>query len=233
MCYSIEKLRSKPRRRGVALWGVAGLLGLIVSGGAVWWRANRVNPSACPYRWRLFLALPRPFVTRARLREVLAPEPGERVLEVGVGTGYYALHTARWLEPGGTLEILDAQPEMLDHATLRAREFGVSNVLPTLGDARALPYPDGSFDAVYLVATLGEVSDKKDALRELARALAPGGSLMVGEAFPDPHMVPFADLGSLAETAGLRFERRVGGKLGYLARFRAPDPAEHGDSPCR
>lgn len=233
MCYFIEKLQSEPRRRGVALWGVAGLLGLIVSGGTVWWRANRANPEACPYRWRLFLELPRPSITRARLRDMLAPEPGEQVLEVGVGTGYYALHAARWLEPGGALEILDAQPKMLDHATLRARERGVSNVLPTLGDAQALPYPDGSLDAAYLVATLGEIPDKGDALRELARVLAPGGRLVVGEALPDPHMVPFADLGSLAETAGLRFERRVGGKLGYLARFRAPNPAEHGESPCR
>jgi ubiquinone/menaquinone biosynthesis C-methylase UbiE len=45
---------------------------------------------------------------------MLDPESGERVLEVGAGTGYYSLHVARWVEPGGALDVLDIQQEMLD-----------------------------------------------------------------------------------------------------------------------
>jgi hypothetical protein len=44
---------------------------------------------------------------------------------------------------------------------------------------------------------------------------------VVGEVFPDPHMVRFGDLRERAEEAGLRFERRLGGRLAYLARFTA------------
>src|SRR3712207_4284708 len=89
------------------------LTGLLVLGGGASLLAyvvrQRKDPSACPYGPRFSLALPRPFLTRSRLRAILSPEPGEGVLEVGPGTGYYSLHAARWLEPGGTLEVLDIQ----------------------------------------------------------------------------------------------------------------------------
>jgi ubiquinone/menaquinone biosynthesis C-methylase UbiE len=208
------------RKRPTAL--VAG--GLVLAGGAglaAYVVRQRRNPSACPYGQRFSLDLPHPSVTRPRLREVLAPEPGQRVLEVGPGTGYYALHAARWLEPGGTLEVLDIQQEMLDHTMRRARALGVPNVVPTQGDARALPYPAGRFDAAYLVATLGEVPDKGRALAELRRVLKRGGRLVVGEVLLDPHRVSLGELRALADAAGLEHERTLEGALGYFAAFRA------------
>ena len=207
-----RRLRGQARARA-ALAGAAAL------GYALWWRKN---PSACPYGLRFFVELPHPFITRARLREVLAARPGDRVLEIGPGTGYYALHTARWIEPGGRLDVLDLQQEMLDHVARRAREAGIGNVVPARGDAQALPYPDGSFDAAYLTVVLGEVPDQEQALRELGRVLKPGGRFVVGEVFPDFHMVPFGSLRERAGAAGLSFERRVGGPLGYFASFRVP-----------
>ncbi len=149
------------------------------------------------------------------------PKLGERVLEVGPGTGYYALDVAGWLGPGGTLDVLDLQREMLDHVLRRARERSIANVAATQGDAQSLPYPDNSFDAAYLTAVLGEVPDQERALRELRRVLKPGGHLVVGEVFPDFHIVPFGSLRERAERAGLVFERRLGGPLGYFARFSA------------
>ena len=197
---------------------VAGIVGAALLGTVFWWRRH---PSACPYGLRFSLELPHPFLTRSRLREILAPRPGERLLEVGPGTGYHALHVARWLEPGGALDILDVQQEMLDNTMRRARELGISNVVPTHGDARELPYPDDTFDAAYLNFVLGEVSDQDAALRELRRVLKPGGRLVVGEALPDPHMVKVDRLREKAEAAGLSFERRLGMPFGYYARLIA------------
>jgi ubiquinone/menaquinone biosynthesis C-methylase UbiE len=85
----------------------------------------------------------------------------------------------------------------------------------------ALPYPDSTFDAAYMTVTLGEILDQDAALRELRRVLKPGGRLVVGEIFGDPHMVTFGSLRARAEEAELRFEQRLGGKLAYFARFHA------------
>jgi ubiquinone/menaquinone biosynthesis C-methylase UbiE len=182
---------------------------------------QRDDPSACPYGLRFSLDLPHPFVTRPRLREMLSPEPGQRVLEVGPGTGYYALQAARWLEPGGILDILDIQQKMLDQTMHRAHVIEVSNIVPRLGDAQALPYPDDHFDSAYLVATLGEVPDKGRALRELRRVLKRGGRLVVGEVLLDPHKVTFDELRRLTDAGELDHERTLKGTLGYFAAFRA------------
>src|SRR5207248_10970969 len=117
-----------------------------VGGVALWWRTH---PSACPYGQRFWVEAPHPFVTRGRLREILEPRPGERLLEVGPGTGYYALPVAEWIAPDGTLELLDLQQEMLDHTMRAAAKVGRSNLNPTRGDATQLPYEDGSFDGAY------------------------------------------------------------------------------------
>jgi SAM-dependent methyltransferase len=216
--------RKAPARGGIRVrtarvLGVSLAVAVALAAFALWWRRN---PSACPYGLRFVVGLPHPFITRARLRDVLAPRPGERVLEVGPGAGYYALPVARWLEPGGTLDVLDVQRKMLDYVVRRAAEDGITNVVPTQADARALPYPDASFDCAYLTLVLGEVPDQERALRELRRVLKPGGRLVVGELLIDPHYVPFGLLRERAEAAGLTFERRVGGMPGYFARFRVP-----------
>jgi len=188
-----------------------------VAAAALWWRKH---PSACPYSQRWWVEPPHPFITRARLREALAPAPGERVLEVGPGTGYYTLEVAEWIAPGGRLDIVDVQREMLDHTMRRAHERGLPNITATKADARRLPFADASFDAAYLVAVLGEVPEQDAALGELARVLRQGGRLVVGELFGDPHWVAPATLRRRGEAAGLRFERRVGRLLGHYTVFR-------------
>jgi ubiquinone/menaquinone biosynthesis C-methylase UbiE len=185
---------------------------------ALWWRKN---PSACPYGQRFWVQAPHPGITRERLREILEPDPGERVLEIGPGTGYYTLDLAEWVGHKGTVEIFDLQQEMLDHTVRRARERGLWNVNPTQGDAQELPYDDDSFDSAILVTVLGEIPDQDAALAEVARVLRPGGRLIVGELFGDPHMVTTASLRRRADGAGLRFARRVGSPLAYFARLEA------------
>jgi ubiquinone/menaquinone biosynthesis C-methylase UbiE len=187
---------------------------------ALWWRRN---PSACPYSQRFWVEAVHPLITRARLRATLAPASGEHVLEVGPGTGYYALPVADWLGPSGTLEVFDLQQEMLDHTGRRAVEAGL-RVVPTRGDARSLPYADDAFDAAYLVTVLGEIPDQEAALRELARVVRAGGRVVVGEVIGDPHWVSPGALERRAAAAGLRLERRVGSPLGYFALLRPAVP---------
>jgi ubiquinone/menaquinone biosynthesis C-methylase UbiE len=196
-----------------ALLGAAGLATL---GAALWWRNN---PSACPYGQRFWVQAPHPVVTRERLYYVMRPQPGERVLEIGPGTGYYTLDMAEWVGPEGTVEIFDLQQEFLDHTMRRAGERGLANVVPTQGDATALDYEDGSIDAVVLNAVLGEIPDPVAALREIRRVLKPGGRLLVGELFGDPHFTTQAALRRQGAEAGLDYGDDSGYWFGYVARL--------------
>jgi ubiquinone/menaquinone biosynthesis C-methylase UbiE len=195
------------------LFGAAALATLAAG---LWWRKN---PSACPYGQRFWVEAPHPIITRERLRSVLRPQPGERLLEIGVGTGYYSLDLAEWIAPDGTLELFDLQREFLDHVMRAAAERGVTNLVPTRGDATELPYEDASVDAVILIAVLGEIPDSAAALREIRRVLKPSGRLVVGELFGDPHFTTRASLERMGAEAGLPMAERSGNWFGYFARL--------------
>jgi ubiquinone/menaquinone biosynthesis C-methylase UbiE len=199
--------------RARKLLGAAALATLAA---ALWWRKN---PSACPYGQRFWVEAPHPIITRDRLRSVLGPEPGEHILEIGVGTGYYSLDLAEWVGPEGTVELFDLQQEFLDHVMRRAAERNLANLVPTQGDATALPYDDNSIDAVVLTAVLGEIPDPVAALRQIQRVLKPGGRLIVGELFGDPHFTTQSALKRQAAEAGLSWETHSGNWFGYFARI--------------
>jgi ubiquinone/menaquinone biosynthesis C-methylase UbiE len=197
---------------------LVGAAGLATLGAALWWRQN---PSACPYGQRFWVEAPHPIVTRERLHSVMGPQPGETVLEIGPGTGYYTLDIAEWVGPEGRVEIFDLQQEFLDHTMRRAAERGLANVVPTQGDATALAYEDDSIDAVVLNAVLGEIPDPVAALREIRRVLRPNGRLLVGELFGDPHFTTQAALRREGAEAGLSYEEESGYWFGYVARLTA------------
>ncbi|MFC8720006.1 class I SAM-dependent methyltransferase [Kitasatospora sp. NPDC057198] len=191
---------------------------------ATWWFTDS---APYPYSQRRLLDLPLPFLTLKRLDDVLRARKGERVLEIGPGTGLQSLHVAPQLGPDGRLDVVDVQQEMLDHVGRRAAERGVGNIVPNCADARELPFPEGVFDAAYLVTALGEIADPARALAELRRVLKPSGRLVVGEFF-DRHQIRLSSLIGLAERAGLRVTRLYGPPFAYYAVLRpctTPDAA--------
>ena len=195
--------------------------GVFAAGVGAWWL---FDSSPYPYaEWprpeRMVLDLTLPFLTNRRLDAVVGVRPGDRVLEIGPGTGLQALHIASQLGPSGRLDIVDIQQEMLDHVMSRAAEKALDIVHPHRADARELPFEDRTFDAVYLVTALGEIPEPDRVLAAAARVLKPGGRLVVGEFF-DRHWIPFGRLHRLADTQGLHLTARRGPSMAYLARFR-------------
>src|SRR5262245_27436505 len=125
--------------------------------------------------WRELDARFAPVVERLIARAALAP--GERVLDLGTGTGAAAERAAGLVGPAGEVLAVDISPAMLAQARrLAARAIG--NVVLREGRAEALPAADGAFDAVLASLSLMFVLDRPAAAREIARVLRPGGRLV-------------------------------------------------------
>lgn len=114
--------------------------------------------------------------------EDLSIEQGERVLEVGVGTGFALREISRKVGPEGKAYGIDITPEMLQRTEKRLRRADMADRAALYkGDARSMPFPDNTFDAVYMAGTL-ELFDTPDiprVLSEAKRVLKPGGRLGV------------------------------------------------------
>ena len=182
-------------------------------GVAAWWFTDS---APYPYAQRALLDLPLPFLTNRRLDALLAARPGERLLEIGPGTGLQALHVSRQLGDDGRLDIVDIQRPMLDHVM---RRDASGKIVATQADARELPFGEGVFDAAYLVTALGEIPDPGAVLREIRRVVRPGGRLVVGEFF-DRHFVSRVSLLAHANAADLELVTTLGPSFAYFARLR-------------
>ena len=128
-----------------------------------------------------------PGVTQAR-RDFLAfcrLERGNRVLEIGSGTGLFTVDAglAAAVGEAGLVYALDPSPEMTLVAKRRVREASVRNVRFLLGRAEQVPFEDGSFDAVIGCLSL-HFTDAQKALAEAHRLLVPGGSVSMFWSLP-------------------------------------------------
>lgn len=123
------------------------------------------------------VAVPAMFEQEAlALLERAALIPGEHVLDLACGTGIVARLAAPGLQAAGRVWALDLNPAML----AQARAQGAPDGAPVgwlRGNAMALPFADGAFDAVLCQNGLQFMPDRPLALREMRRVLRPGGRL--------------------------------------------------------
>jgi SAM-dependent methyltransferase len=148
-------------------------------------------------------------------------QPGQTVLELGPGPGWYSREAAHRVGEAGRLICLDIQRDMLDILRQRLDEAGAAAEL-VVGDAVALPLADGAVDCAFLVTVLGEVPDHLAVVRELARVTKPGGRVCFTESFGDPDYVLAKKLRRLAAMAGLREDGFFRDPFGYTAVFGVP-----------
>ncbi|MTE23314.1 demethylmenaquinone methyltransferase [Microbacterium sp. ZXX196] len=112
----------------------------------------------------------------------VAPEPGERILDLAAGTCRSSLSLAR---SGAQVVAADFSPGML--AEGRRRYGDVRGLSFVEADATDLPFGDAEFDAVAMSYGLRNVNDPKRALRELLRVTKPGGRVVINEFSTPPN----------------------------------------------
>src|SRR5215218_1076485 len=115
----------------------------------------------------------------ARLLEMAALQPGERVLELACGPGGLGLAAAERVAPGGEVVLSDVAAEMTAIASARAEAIGLDNVATFELDLERIDQPDGSYDLVLCREGLMFAADPALAAGEIRRVLRPGGRVAI------------------------------------------------------
>jgi demethylmenaquinone methyltransferase / 2-methoxy-6-polyprenyl-1,4-benzoquinol methylase len=159
---------------------------------------------------------------RRTLVDAIDPQPGMRILDVATGTGMVAFaHVARGAEVIG----LDQSKAMLAGAEARLERTTEARgrLSFMLGEAEALPFADGEFDALTFTYLLRYVDDPAATMRELARVVKPGGRIGMVE-FGVPSNSALRELWRVHTRAGLPLLGRVVSRDWYeVGKFLGPN----------
>ncbi|MBI3967315.1 MAG: methyltransferase domain-containing protein [Chloroflexi bacterium] len=128
--------------------------------------------------------------TRAAYLELLSVAPGDRVLDVGCGSGVVTRDLARRVAPTGHATGVDPSPDLLAIARELADQ---ENLGPTIdfrvGDARSLPFDSATFDVGLAVTVFSHIPGGEAGVAELVRVVRPGGRVAVVDFDPDSAIV--------------------------------------------
>jgi len=122
---------------------------------------------------------PQQAAIRAAYLGALGDIAGQRVLDVGCGTGVVTRELARRVGPSGQVTGVDPSPVFVEVAERLRAEHALDNLTFAVQDGRALPFADGAFDLTTAVTVLCHVPERADVLRELARVTRPGGTVLI------------------------------------------------------
>ncbi|HEU0295537.1 MAG TPA: methyltransferase domain-containing protein [Anaerolineales bacterium] len=127
---------------------------------------------------------------RRAARLALDLQPGDRVLDLGCGTGLNFPHLRELVGAHGQVVGVDLTPAMLDIARKMIKTKGWKNVEVHEADAAHLPFPDASFDKVIITFALTIIPEYISAIEEVRRILIPGGQFVALEMRAGIHSLP-------------------------------------------
>ncbi|GAB5559611.1 MAG: class I SAM-dependent methyltransferase [Synoicihabitans sp.] len=130
----------------------------------------------------------------SRLIELLQVKPGDKVADIGVGSGYHTRRIAPLIEPEGKVYAVDIQPEMLAILAKNLEKVGITNVVSVLGDIDDPNLPSGEIDMAFMVDVYHECSHPYEMIAGICEALKPGGRLILVEYRLEDESVPIKRL---------------------------------------
>jgi ubiquinone/menaquinone biosynthesis C-methylase UbiE len=138
--------------------------------------------------------------TVTRLAAESGARPGDAVLDVGCGSGYFTRAMAAAVAPDGTAHGVDPSDEAISYARRCTRH---ANCTFSDGIAEALDAPDGSYDVVVASLMIHHLPEelRLQAIGEMFRVLRPGGSLLIAEFRPPASRIGRRLIGSLHSPA--------------------------------
>ena len=104
---------------------------------------------------------------------------GAVVADIGAGTGYFSIRLARAVDDGRRVLAVDVERSLIEHIRERAEKEGLTAVETILGEPDDPRLPEGAVDRILIVDTWHHIDDRLAYLGRLARALRPGGSVVV------------------------------------------------------
>lgn len=147
----------------------------------------RAHPDSLFERCAWFYALCREYLFRDHTPEIIQslfprelPEPSTSLLELGCGPGFYACRLAEEL-PNVSATGIDLSHRLIERARARARSLRLDNCDFRRADAHALPFENGSVDAVVVSRLFLIVPDKEGIISEVFRVLKPHGRCFIAE----------------------------------------------------
>jgi len=129
----------------------------------------------------------------------LALRPGDRVADVGAGSGYFTWRMAKAVGPAGRVYANDIQPEMLAILSTNVAANGVTNVVPVLGSTTDPKLPTNALDLVLLVDVYHELDHPFEMTQAIVQSLKPGGRLVLVEFRGEEKWVPIKPLHKMTE----------------------------------
>jgi ubiquinone/menaquinone biosynthesis C-methylase UbiE len=126
------------------------------------------------------------FQKKEEIMTALALKPGERVADIGAGSGYFTIPVAKAVSAKGVVWAIDIRQEMLDYIAKRLKGENLENVKPILVTADDPQLPPGGVDTILMVDTIHYVQNKGEYANKLRLGLAPGGRVVIIDYIPKP-----------------------------------------------
>jgi ubiquinone/menaquinone biosynthesis C-methylase UbiE len=122
---------------------------------------------------------PQQVAIRAAYLDALGDISGQRVLELGCGTGPVARDLAARVGPAGHVTGIDPTRVLIEVAERIRADLGIQNLTFAVQDGRSLTYPDATFDLTAAVTVLCHLPEREAVLRQMARVTRPGGTVLI------------------------------------------------------